>query len=386
MVRSGFLAALLLAGCATNPYTHRKQLLLIDEATEKQLGLQSYQEALAKAKVSSRAEEVEPLRRVGHRIAAAAARPDYAWEFNVIEDPKTVNAWCMPGGKIAFYSGIYPVLEDEAAMAFVMGHEVSHALLRHGGERISQGEIAGAAEGLISLALSGRNPRTQKMVLAAFGAGAQVGVLLPFSREQEAEADRVGLQLMAKAGYDPHAAVELWKRMQSMSPNEPSQFLSDHPSHESRIQDMESHLPDALAIFQSNSAAPVAKLPAIDKKAAGPAAPGLGRGQGLLFQPAGVNVKALGMGMEQGQNGRTHPVFHFSFDRDAFIETMEVTKPAGAACTLTVHSGVIAGQKYAAALNVPQKGGRIEASLYELTFTGAASGRPFSTSCSYSIE
>jgi len=249
------------AGCSTNPYTGRSQLMLVSKAQEKELGADAYQEVLGQSNVSTDPREVDPVRRVGKAIAQAANQPDFQWEFNTIIDDKTMNAWCLPGGKIAFYTGIFPVLEDEAGMAFVMGHEVGHALMHHGAERMSQQLAAGSMAAIVGAYLGTKDSSSSEMIMAAFGIATQVGVLLPFSRKHEAEADEVGLALMARAGYDPRASVRVWKKMSQMGGQQPPEWLSTHPSHESRIADLESRMSEALAIYEKARPVAVAKLP-----------------------------------------------------------------------------------------------------------------------------
>jgi predicted Zn-dependent protease len=248
-----------LCGCRTVPYTHRPQLNLISAGEETQLGLTQYQKSLSQAKLSTDAEAVAMVRRVGERLAKAADKPDYQWEFNLIDDPKTVNAWCMPGGKVAVYSGILPVTRDENGLAVVLGHEISHALARHGSERMSQGLIAQLGGAALSVALANRAAETQALAAQAYGAGAQVGVLLPFSRKQESEADHIGLILMAKAGYDPANAVPFWERMAAQSKGGGGEglghYLATHPPDAQRIADIKKELPEAQGYY-GKSAAP----------------------------------------------------------------------------------------------------------------------------------
>ena len=220
------LFLLLMTGCVVNPYTNRRKILITSEAQENQLGVQAYQEVLAKERISTDPREVDPVRRVGRRLEAVANKPDFGWEFNVIVNDKTRNAWCLPGGKIVFYTGIFPALHDEAGMASVMGHEIAHALLRHGGERMSSGMLVGAAGSLLGAALGNQSEKTKKRVMAAIGIGLNYGVLLPFSRSQESEADGLGLILMARAGYDPRQSVEVWRRMSEMGGDQPPEFMS----------------------------------------------------------------------------------------------------------------------------------------------------------------
>ena len=241
-----------LCACGTIPYTNRHQLLLVSAGEETQLGLTSYQQALSQAKLSSDAQATALVRRVGQRLAKAADKPDYKWEFNLIDDPKTVNAWCLPGGKVAVYSGILPVTRDENGLAVVLSHEISHALARHGAERMSQGLVAQLGGAALSVAMSNSPGATQALAAQAYGAGAQVGVLLPFSRKQESEADHIGLILMAKAGYDPANAVPFWERMAALAKGGGGlqRYLSTHPPDAQRIADIKRELPEAEGYYR----------------------------------------------------------------------------------------------------------------------------------------
>ena len=223
----GLVAALYLLlqfqGCAEVPITHRKGLHLVPETQLLSMSLQQYDDVLKKSKLSTDTQKVEMVRRVGNRIANAAEAflaetgqqgtiKNYKWEFNLIEDDKTVNAWVMPGGKAAVYTGILPFTQDETGLAVVLGHEVGHALANHGNERMSQGLVAQMGAAALSAALSQQPAATRELFNQAYGVGANVGFLLPYSRLHETEADRIGLVLMARAGYDPRQAVAFWKR------------------------------------------------------------------------------------------------------------------------------------------------------------------------------
>jgi metalloendopeptidase OMA1, mitochondrial len=241
------------AGCRTVPMTGRKQLVLIGEGDERKMGLTAYQEALSKERLSTDAAKVDMVRRVGKRLAAAADKPDFQWEFNLVEDDKTINAWCLPGGKVAVYTGLLKVTEDEAGLAVVMGHEIAHALARHGGERMSQGLLAQAGGMALAVALSQKPDQTQQLAQQAYGLGVGVGVLLPYSRHQESEADRIGLTLMAKAGYDPEAALGFWDRMAKATGEKGSgleKYLSTHPPARERIEDIRKRIPEARAHYK----------------------------------------------------------------------------------------------------------------------------------------
>ena len=249
------VAILVVAACQTVPLTGRHQFLLFPEGQEVQMGATAYRDVLKKGKVSADPTLNDQVTRVGHRIAQATDRNDYHWEFKVLDD-KQVNAFCLPGGKVAVYTGILPLTRDDAGLAAVLGHEVSHAIARHSGERLSQ--QLGVQLGLVGaqLTLSGRDPRMAQLGTTALGALATGAILLPFSRAQESEADHLGLIYMAKAGYDPTAARELWVRMsQSSKGQKPPEFLSTHPSDETRIKQIETWLPEARQYYQPTTPA-----------------------------------------------------------------------------------------------------------------------------------
>lgn len=214
------------------------------------MGLQAYQETLAKAKLSGDMQATNMVASVGRRIAAAADRPDFDWQFNLIDEPGTVNAFCLPGGRVAVYTGILPVTENEDGLAVVMSHEVAHALAHHGAERMSQGELVNLGGAALQVGMTNKDPAVQKGVMSAFGLGANVGVLLPFSRSHEAEADHIGLILMAKAGYDPRSAVAFWQRMEALGGQKPPELLSTHPADATRIKKIEAELPEALTYYK----------------------------------------------------------------------------------------------------------------------------------------
>jgi predicted Zn-dependent protease len=248
------LAVSLIFGCATAPYTGRSQVILVSEGQEASLGEDAYRHSLRDSVVTRDPEAERILRKVGERIATAANKPEYKWEFTVINDPETVNAFAVPGGKVACYTGIFGPARDEAGLAVVLGHEVAHALARHPAERMSQEMLLQLGGVGLGVAL-GRNPAMANQVLQAYGILGGVGVALPFSRSQETEADRIGLILMAKAGYDPRVAIELWERMEKKEGGKgaPPEFLSTHPGYETRVQQIRSFLPEALSFYQPSS-------------------------------------------------------------------------------------------------------------------------------------
>jgi predicted Zn-dependent protease len=242
------------AACQTVPYTGRSQLQLLSEPEETRMGLQAYREVLKKSRISGDPAANDMVARVGARIAAATGRADYTWEFKVIDDSGQINAFALPGGKVAVYTGLLPVTRDESGLAAVLGHEIAHVIARHGGERISQNLLVQTGLTATMAALSRGDPQTVRSVGSLLGAGAAVGLILPWSREQESEADHLGLIFMAKAGYDPHAAVDLWRRMAEASRGRerPPEFLSTHPSDVTRIRQIEQWMPEALQYYQAS--------------------------------------------------------------------------------------------------------------------------------------
>lgn len=247
------LSLLILSACATAPYTQRSQLILISASEENRLGIQAFQQVLAKEKVTRDPVLQGVVDRIGWRVATAANRPDFQWQFVVIDNEKTANAFALPGGKVAVYTGIFPVSKTEGGLAAVMAHEVAHVLARHGGERLSQGLLAQMGGVAVQVGMAGSDPGVVQGVMAAYGLGANVGVLLPYSRLQESEADRIGLILMAQAGYDPREAVHLWERMAQQDRNRPPEFFSTHPSAGTRIQDLQRSMPNALTYYRPAS-------------------------------------------------------------------------------------------------------------------------------------
>ncbi len=244
------VCCLLLGACQHVPLTGREQLQLISESDEARMGFSTYADILKKEKVSRDPKLNELLNRVGTRVAAATGRDDYQWEFKLIDDSKQVNAFCLPGGKVAVYTGLLPVSKDEAGLAAVIGHEVAHAIARHGSERVSQQLLL---EGITVAVVAGtQDEKKAKLYAGLLGAGAALGVLLPYSRLHESEADRMGLIYMAKAGYDPRAAGELWVRMAKAGEGKPKppEFLSTHPADATRIRQIEQWLPEALPYYR----------------------------------------------------------------------------------------------------------------------------------------
>jgi predicted Zn-dependent protease len=253
-------ALVVIVACATVPITGRNQLTIIPDGQLYGMSFQQYDDVLAQAELSDDEQQVATIRRVGRRIQDAVERfmterghadelDGYAWEFNLIESDQ-INAWCMPGGKVAFYTGILPVCDGEDGVAVVMGHEVAHAIAEHGNERMSQMLLTQLGGMALNEALSSKPEQTQQLAMTAFAVGAQYGVLLPYSRTHESEADEMGLIFMAMAGYDPREAPRLWRRMAEAGGAQPPEFLSTHPSHESRIENLNAHMDEALEYYQ----------------------------------------------------------------------------------------------------------------------------------------
>ena len=246
---------LLGTGCSKTPVTNRTQYNLIPDGLIRPIGSSTYDEMLSGAAVEKGTRDSDRLRTVGKRIAKVANKRSYKWRFALIDD-ETINAWCLPGGKIAFYKGILPVLENEAGMAFVTGHEVGHAVAHHGAERLTQQLTVLGGLAALYLYIDDRDQMDEdkrSMLLAALGLGAEVGVLLPFSRRHEKEADIIGMMYMARAGYPPEESLEVWNRMRKISGRSllPT-FLSTHPSHRKRKDNLRSWMRNAQKRYRRN--------------------------------------------------------------------------------------------------------------------------------------
>ncbi|WP_333809525.1 M48 family metallopeptidase [Flavobacterium sp.] len=253
------LFALVLAvSCAKNPFTGKSTMALVPNSQIFPMAFQQYNQFLSENKVITGTTDAKRIETIGMKIKTASERwltannqadylKDYAWEYKLV-DSKEVNAWCMPGGKIVFYTGILPICKDDAGIAAVMGHEVAHALANHGQQRMSAGLLQQLGAVGTQVAVGNKDPQTQALVMQAYGIGSQVGGMLPFSRAHESEADMIGLTLMAIAGYDPINAVKVWERMSANSGGQaPPEILSTHPSNETRIKELTALIPQAKA-------------------------------------------------------------------------------------------------------------------------------------------
>ena len=234
----------------TVPVTGRTQLVDISRDQEAALGLQSYRQILRQENVVTTGQNAETIKAIGARISAVTESSGFKWEYNLIDSPQ-VNAFCLPGGKVAVYSGILPVAKNTDGLAAIMGHEIAHAIARHGAERMAHQKLVQIGTLAAGVAVSDMDPGQQRAVMGALGVGAQFGLLLPFSREHESEADYMGLIYLARACFDPTEAPKLWERMgQASGGKGPAQFMSTHPSHETRIRQFQQWMPEALKIRQ----------------------------------------------------------------------------------------------------------------------------------------
>lgn len=252
---------LLLGGCTQNKITGRRQASLLPESQMQQMAISQYQQFLSENRVINSGANAEMVKRVGRRLATAITNyyssqgmakemEGFQWEYNLV-DSKEVNAWCMPGGKIVVYSGLLPITQNEDALAVVVGHEIAHALAKHGSERASQQLLQQFGGAALSAALANKSPQTQNIFMNAYGIGSNVGALLPFSRKQETEADKFGLRYAAMAGYDPRTAIPLWERMEKASSGQkPPEFLSTHPAEQTRIVALQKEMPEAMKYYQ----------------------------------------------------------------------------------------------------------------------------------------
>lgn len=254
-----FLLILTSMACSTVPLTGRRQLSLVPESEMISLSLTEYDKFIKSNKLSTDNNKTALVKKVGERIANAVNKymasqglsqnlEGYKWEFNLVEDPN-VNAWCMSGGKVVVYTGLLPLTQTEAGLATVLGHEISHAVARHGSERMSDQMLIQMGGTALSSALAQKPEQTRQLALAAFGVGSQVGVILPFSRQDEYEADYMGLIFMAMAGYNPNESIPFWERMAKQGGSKPPEFLSTHPVDQNRINRLKQKMPDAMAYF-----------------------------------------------------------------------------------------------------------------------------------------
>lgn len=256
------LVSLALAtACSKAPVTNRNALNLVPDGQMASLGSDAFKETLAQSKLSTDADLNARIERIGARLVKAAEEhdaPENKWQLAVLDEPKTANAFALPGGKMAVYTGLLSVAGNEAALAAVIGHEVAHVTARHGNERVSQAVIVEL--GLTAAALTLGDSQYRGVLLGALGLGLQFGALMPFSRLHESEADEIGLIYAARAGYDPREAVGLWERMGKAGGAEPPEFMSTHPNHSTRIQDLNEQMERAMAIWEKSEQQPSTKL------------------------------------------------------------------------------------------------------------------------------
>lgn len=254
------LATLILWACAKVPFTDRRQIKLLPTSQLDAMALDNYAAFMAENVTSSNKAQEQLVKQVGVKLKDALLRYSkksglsksisaYNWEFNLVQSPE-VNAWAMPGGKVVFYSGIMPICQNDAGVAAVMGHEIAHVLAHHGNERMSQGLVTQFGGMALQVAINEKPEATKSLFMTAYGVGTQIGVMLPFSRLHESEADRIGLIIMAMAGYDPHAAVDFWTRMSQKGGGQPPEFLSTHPSHSTRIANLNKYMAEAMTYYK----------------------------------------------------------------------------------------------------------------------------------------
>ena len=260
------LITCLLTGCVLNLVTGRKQLTLVNDADLRLLAVSQYNTFLSENKALSpgTSRDAAIVDHVGARIANAITKyyaseekksvlEGYAWEFNTIDDKKVVNAWCMPGGKVVVYTGLLPVTQNETALAIVLGHEIAHSVAKHGNERMSQAMVQQLGGMALEVALAQKPQETQDLFMMSYGIGSEVGAMLPWSRQQETEADQYGLIFTAMAGYDPREAIPFWERMAKAGGGSPPEFLSTHPSDATRLRKLKQFMPEALKYYTARN-------------------------------------------------------------------------------------------------------------------------------------
>lgn len=241
MIKRIFLVLLIstiIIGCTSKtPYTNRSQMIFMSSKQELALGERTYKQTLSKSKVIKNTKDAKRVKQIGEKIAKVANRPDFKWEFNLVENEQK-NAFCLPGGKVVVYTGILKVAKNDDQLATVMSHEVAHALARHGAERMSASMVQQGLQVAGNILLSTKAPQYTNVFNQAYGIGSNLGVMLPYGRMQESEADEIGIHLMKKAGYDVYAALEFWKNM-SAGKKESNEFFSTHPSSSTRIKNIQ---------------------------------------------------------------------------------------------------------------------------------------------------
>jgi predicted Zn-dependent protease len=260
LIKTGFLAlVMMMQACSTVPLIGRKQVSLFPESEMVAMSLTSYSQFLSENKVSTNKEQSDMVKRVGARMSVAVEKylrdngfqdrvADFKWEFNLVQND-AANAWCMPGGKVVFYTGIMPLAKNDAGVAVVMGHEIGHAVARHGNERMSQQMLVQFGGIALSEAVKTKPEQTKSIFQTAYGLGTQLGVMLPYSRQHEYEGDKLGLIFMAMAGYDPKEAISFWERMAANSTGKTPEFLSTHPVEQNRIEAIKQYLPEAMKYY-----------------------------------------------------------------------------------------------------------------------------------------
>ena len=374
------LLAALAAACATAPLTQRSQLILVSPDYESRLGAQAFETVSKKGKRSRDPAQIAVVERIGNRIAAASGI-QANWEFAVFEDDKTVNAFALPGGKVGVYTGIFRVAETEAGLAAVLAHEVGHVMARHGAERLSQGLLAQFGAAAIQIGMGGNDPVVTRGVLQAYGLGATVGVLLPWGRTQESEADRIGLVLMAKAGYDPYAALSLWERMQKTEGRQRApEFLSTHPGPGRRIESIRAWLPEALPYYR----------PTPEQVAeGGQFLPAAGTMRRAVAAPAPPSTPAIREGRWE-REATAGLRFVFALDRPVAIQGAEIRGPEGIIYQVFLEARLEANQREA--ITLPPEampGGVPPAGTYTLTIKGRfpdPAGQPFTAERAYAVR
>lgn len=374
--------ALIAVSCQTNPYTGRSQLMLLDRDQELQLGAQAYQEALAaEPQLTRDPAYAGVVERVAGRLAEEIEKgwddirpPRFTWEFSVIDKPGVANAWCLPGGKIAVYTGIFPKCRDENGLAVVLGHEIMHAVLHHGNERVSQSMLGDIGTTVLASAIGQENERKKKIAHGLLGLGLTVGVLLPYSRENESEADKLGLLLAARAGYDPRAAVEVWTRMRAAAGNGGMpEFLSTHPDPGTRIKNMEEWMPEAMALYEKSNRQSGAALPA-----PGSAHTGVAPEEGDVLVARSVNRRPV------GENSGM--VVEFAPLRDVHVETIGIEGPLGLQAEQRISTGIPAEQIRSLTLSRRPGDGDLPPGKYVVRFQGHVNGASWSQSLEFTLR
>ncbi|MHC4607255.1 MAG: M48 family metallopeptidase [Planctomycetota bacterium] len=389
MRRLALVPLLFLLACTTNGTSGDKQLLLLSRENEIRLGEQAYQEALAEAKICYDPAYVEPVKRVAARLAEEMEKgwtekippPGYDWEVHVLDAPKVAGAWALPGGKIAVCTGVFPAAHDEDGLAIVIGHEMMHAVLRHGNERVSRDMTAGSGITVLPMMIGERDDEKQKRIHTLLGMGATFAYRLPYETKMESRADEFGLHLSARSGYNPKAAVRVWKKMKGLHAGVQVKYLSTHPDHGTRIADMKRWMPQAMQYYRRAGKQPgnILPIPTDAEEHDPPPVPE------VSIEPFAAQ---RGPVLEKEKKTQApYIALEFQLSRAVYVDTVEISGPEGVTTSFEAKAGVAGGVPRAVTIRQQNPTDPpLPAGAYRVVFTGEVNGLPWTGEAAYEVE